>query len=436
MIWLRASFELSAAAARQPQAFYLYAKASSRVYLNGRLIGSNGVPAATAGAELPGRMDSRYYLPPELLRSGDNELVLQLSSHHGWLQLGNPIHFVGIGEYGATGRLIQQFSGVGLVLLGIFLVGVIYFGVISIGSAQRFTYRLFALMSLLAGLQLWAELSRVYVGYRYPVQDLRLLAIASLSVAFGSCLLLYMARRFGPPASWQRWFVLGVTATLALLMAMPGYDAKTALGTLIPVLMSGLIALSHWYRQRQSGPLLSAGFLFAFGLLIVLTLGAFHELLYFILVGLLLACLFIQQAVVFRRQREQRIEDRETIAKLRLALAQAQESEQPSIISITLGDAIERISSNEIAYCKAEGDYSQVCLLDNRELLFSGNLKKLQAQLPSTFLRVHRSYLVNLEQVASLHRNNETAGSALTLANQAVVPVSRRLMPEVREAVL
>nr|WP_196139578.1 LytTR family DNA-binding domain-containing protein [Aliikangiella sp. G2MR2-5] len=87
----------------------------------------------------------------------------------------------------------------------------------------------------------------------------------------------------------------------------------------------------------------------------------------------------------------------------------------------------------DIFYCKASGDYVELYLKDKQMKLFSGSLKKLESELPSTFLRVHRSYLVNLDQVQSLI--SEAGGGNLIMSNDEQVPVSRRLMPSVRSAV-
>ena len=41
-------------------------------------------------------------------------------------------------------------------------------------------------------------------------------------------------------------------------------------------------------------------------------------------------------------------------------------------------------------------------MLDGREISSLMNLKDLEAKLPSTFVRVHRSYIINLAQVEKL----------------------------------
>ncbi|MFT5163425.1 MAG: DNA-binding LytR/AlgR family response regulator, partial [Alteromonadaceae bacterium] len=110
----------------------------------------------------------------------------------------------------------------------------------------------------------------------------------------------------------------------------------------------------------------------------------------------------------------------------------------PEKIKLTSAGKIEFVSSDLITYCKAAGDYVELFFCDQRQRLYSGNLKDLQSQLPSTFLRVHRSYLVNTDYIKSLEKTASDAqkapagGGFLLLQGGFEVPVSRRIMPTVR----
>ena len=114
---------------------------------------------------------------------------------------------------------------------------------------------------------------------------------------------------------------------------------------------------------------------------------------------------------------------------------------QPEKIKINSSGKIELISTDKITYCKASGDYVEVNLKNNKQLLYSGNLKELEKQLPATFSRVLRSYVVNMDFIVSLKSAASTnqkvaSGSGmLLLENGNEVPVSRRIMPAVRNAI-
>ena len=86
-------------------------------------------------------------------------------------------------------------------------------------------------------------------------------------------------------------------------------------------------------------------------------------------------------------------------------------------------------------YVQAEGDYSRVHTYD-RSYLSTASLRELEAALPAErFLRIHRSYLVNLAKVASVRRTGaDRLRLALDDAQRTELDVARRQAPRVRAA--
>ncbi|MCA1749267.1 MAG: LytTR family DNA-binding domain-containing protein, partial [Parasphingopyxis sp.] len=68
-----------------------------------------------------------------------------------------------------------------------------------------------------------------------------------------------------------------------------------------------------------------------------------------------------------------------------------------------------------------------------RSELYSTSLAALERTLPETFIRIHRSHIVNTAFVSALDRDSAGTGT-LRLADGDEVPVSRRVMPSVRAA--
>ncbi|MFP4695608.1 LytR/AlgR family response regulator transcription factor [Thiohalospira sp.] len=85
-----------------------------------------------------------------------------------------------------------------------------------------------------------------------------------------------------------------------------------------------------------------------------------------------------------------------------------------------------------IDYLAADGHYTRIHG-DDGVVLASEPLGALQRQLPTAFLRVHRSYLVNAARIVALAPLN--GGHAVRLRDEAgpLIPVSRRRMNAVRE---
>jgi len=74
----------------------------------------------------------------------------------------------------------------------------------------------------------------------------------------------------------------------------------------------------------------------------------------------------------------------------------------------------------EIVFLQASGNYTRIFTNDNKSYCFSYPLKKVSNDLPQdTFLRVHRSYLVNKNYIKVFSKD------AVLLTNEQSIPVSR-----------
>jgi DNA-binding LytR/AlgR family response regulator len=95
--------------------------------------------------------------------------------------------------------------------------------------------------------------------------------------------------------------------------------------------------------------------------------------------------------------------------------------------------ATELLDFDQVYYVQADGDYSRVHAYD-RSYLSTASLAELERRFPSAFVRVHRSYLVNLAKVAAVRR---PAADRLRLqladAARTEVDVARRQSRELRQ---
>src|SRR5436309_252093 len=88
-LWIRAI--IGAPTDNRPRILYVAGVASSEAWLNDRPLGNNGRPAASARAEIPGRYQAIFPIGESAWRSGENVLVLHLSSFHGGLRFARPM---------------------------------------------------------------------------------------------------------------------------------------------------------------------------------------------------------------------------------------------------------------------------------------------------------------------------------------------------------
>lgn len=92
-------------------------------------------------------------------------------------------------------------------------------------------------------------------------------------------------------------------------------------------------------------------------------------------------------------------------------------------VSLPQNEGIEFVNPEEILYCKSDGSYTEVILLQKR-VMITRLLGDLETQLNSySFLRTHKSYLVNINHIVKYIRKD---GGYLIMTNGDKVAVSRR----------
>lgn len=83
-------------------------------------------------------------------------------------------------------------------------------------------------------------------------------------------------------------------------------------------------------------------------------------------------------------------------------LEKAEKTQQPvDTITVKTGTNIHLIPVNELLYLQAEGDYVLLYTAQTRYIK-EETMKHLESQLPATFVRIHRSYLVNTTAISRL----------------------------------
>lgn len=430
-IWVFLDVSLNDLSGTEPFGLFLFAKASSIAFLNGEEIGRNGTPADSKSGEIPGRMDHVFPLPARQMKLGKNEIAIRMSSHSGLIDLVIPIHAVFITRYQRPQNATLRAYSLSLLPFGAFALGALYFLTAAAIGRERLTSGLLAGMCLLAGTQLLVEVSRGLVAYPYPFQDLRLLLIATCSAGFGITLASYVIWRFRPERKWTL-IALTVAATVIMLIVPPGFDAKTSFSLLAPTIAAAAIALSALKTERLSAALFSIA-LALFASINFLGAGLFLDQYFYFVVALLLVFLFVQQAGLLAKEERLRRQEESRAEKLQYVLDQLNEREVTLDLPVKSAGKILRLDSREIAFISAAGDYAEVTMMNGETHLHHATLSDLEASLPSHFLRVHRSYLVNSKIIARLERNASGTGK-LSLTTDHTVPVSRRIMPRVRAA--
>ena len=90
-------------------------------------------------------------------------------------------------------------------------------------------------------------------------------------------------------------------------------------------------------------------------------------------------------------------------------------------IAFAVQNGVEFVDPLTVTHLEAQSNYTKIHCLNDRRIFVSRTLKNCRAQFPSTFLRIHQSYLVNPQFIQSYLRQDQE----LKLDNGLSLPVSR-----------
>lgn len=91
-------------------------------------------------------------------------------------------------------------------------------------------------------------------------------------------------------------------------------------------------------------------------------------------------------------------------------------------LAIQSVDKLVFTTARQILYAVADGNYTKIYLNDNQVIRTLRQLGEISQQLPKDlFVRIHRSYLVNLEYVAFFESETES----VWISNGQKLPVAR-----------
>ena len=101
----------------------------------------------------------------------------------------------------------------------------------------------------------------------------------------------------------------------------------------------------------------------------------------------------------------------------------AEKKEVKSYYTVCVADTSYQLSINDILYFETSTKSHHVVVhMVNRRLEFRGNLKSVEKQIGSSFLRIHRSFLVNSQHIDFMNNAKNT----ITLDNGETCFISRK----------
>lgn len=385
-------------ASQLPLAVTLVGTMSAEVRWNGTLIGHNGVVGGDTASETPGRFHATFPVPHEIVILGRNVVDVRMSAHHRWLPVSMPVQQIGVGLYEgwSTGELRTYWPA--LLTAGALILAALYFGTTAVVGRDRRNALILASAGTCAALQLVVETSRSFLDYPYTWHIARIAAIVLLAALTSALMAAYAARRY-VPQSTRRIVSSSVVISIAATTLLPQFDAKAW----ACLFATGIICLlcaanARQRRDRRIGMIVAS----LFALMLLGWRGDALDRGYYLFIAALLATLVAEQVFGLRHLYSGLTTERERNESLSLRLTAA-EAADTSIVSFRDGSAIHRVPEEDIVRITAADDFCELTLTNRRPLLVGGTLKALAASLPDQFLRVHKSYIVNLAHVAAVN---------------------------------
>ncbi len=93
-------------------------------------------------------------------------------------------------------------------------------------------------------------------------------------------------------------------------------------------------------------------------------------------------------------------------------------------VVLTAMEGIYLIKPEDIIYCKASDSYTHFYLQSGEHHIVSRALKDFEDMLtPHNFFRIHKSYLINVNHILMIKKND---GTTVMMSNNAELPISFR----------
>lgn len=232
-------------------ALLVSALGASRLYIDGQLIASNGQPALGAANEVPGQIEFLYHLPAAAIQMGTHSLRMQLSTQRAPQNFMQYFYAVELIDSQRFLQARQQQHLLTLLLCGALLMAGALVAVLGISLGRYRHWLVFSLLALVTAGLLIAESWRALFGYLYPLHYLRLHVIWALAFSFSALLPIYFLFLYRIILPRYLWPVIVLLFVINYFLPL-SQDGKVLLLMLLGLLLSLLICILAFYRQRQT----------------------------------------------------------------------------------------------------------------------------------------------------------------------------------------
>ena len=398
---------------KQPISLMIGGPFSAEIFWDGESIGNKGTVGDSIDEETAGPIDFSSFVPSRLLKPGNHQIQLRLSTQHLLVRDDSVFHFAWLAPYRQDGQRDLRYYAVPLLILsGLIALSLQSFRIgRNAGNSMHIGLGLFGFCIIIA---LMSEVSRAVINYPYHYHELRGLIgwFGNIGAGFA---LIFTCYRVVDKTFAKSILVAGIALVAAsYFVPVDGGDMRLAqdfrLLTLAPSVVFAILLFQKRISYLSTLPI----FWLACFTSTTLSIGLFLDSFQFIASLILIGGAWIWTYVDYTEQSDNRSSEEETVQfKIRSA------GEQKAI---------------EVSDCyalKGEGNFTSVLLLDGNSVLHQDGLGAIMKSNPENFVRVHKSFAVNLNAIVKL-RSAEGSKYWLEMTNKETIPVSRYRVAELR----
>lgn len=386
---------------------------SANVFWDGNDIGAKGKASSTSDSEVPGLIDEIFFVPQSLLSPGNHTIEVWLSTHHLMFDDASVFHFISLGPYRENGRRDLRYYATPLIVLSALLL--LSFQSFRIGhNAGNPVHTGLGTFGFFVIVLLISEISRALINYQYHYHELRGIlgwlgnTGAGLSLVF-TCYKLIKSKALA---------IVLIVATLLVFttyfIALKSGDLRRAMEFILlcaaPALVFTIMTARGQVSYLSTLPLFVIACVVSTISSTAFFLDSFQFVAALILIGGAWAWVYVETET---------------------PVANIEQSEACSEFSIKRPDGVMKVSVQDCFALKGEGNYTTLLLTNGEQLLHQDGIGAIMDTSPNGFVRVHKSYAVNIKYAKQL---KSAPGSKywLEMAYQDSIPVSRYRAVEVR----
>ena len=386
---------------------------SADIYWDNEQIGNKGVAGDTPENEVAGTIDSITFIPAELLTPGLHQIQLRISTQHLLLHDDSVFHYISLAPYRENGRRDLRYYAVPLTILSALVV--LSFQSLRIGhNAGNSMHTGLGLFGFSIIVLLLSEVSRAVINYEYPYHELRGIIGWISNVSAGLILMLTCNKVTGSRLSNPMQYLAISVLIASYFFTIKSGDMRLAFEFLILVFAPSVIFLTLLVKGKISYlstlPLFWLMCVVSNTLSVGLFLDSYQFISSLILIGGAWLWVYVDIGTEIKKDPKQNAVD---VFKLRVA---GEDKYIPTTDCIAL---------------KGEGNYTTLILIDGNTHLHQDGIGAVMDTNPQGFVRVHKSYAVNLNSVSQL-RSATGSKYWLELSNHQTIPVSRYRVAELR----